>query len=97
MWESRGISKECGKGGNRFTAFHAFHTLFISIACFSRGKCGINRYAATQCKVPHSPRDAHGYSSLVNECIGDYALFEIHRHLNFRIAGDRPGIQSSHD
>jgi hypothetical protein len=46
------------------------------MACFSRGKCWINRYAVIQCNVPQSPRDAHRYSSLVNERIGDLALVE---------------------
>src|SRR5271156_6868132 len=32
--------------------------------------------AATQCNVPHSTRDAHWYSSFVNQCIGDYASLE---------------------
>jgi hypothetical protein len=40
------------------------------------GKCWINRYAAMQCNVPHSPRDARRSSSLVNECIGDLSHIE---------------------
>jgi len=32
--------------------------------------------AATQCNVPHSTRDAHRYSSLVNKYIGDLSSNE---------------------
>ena len=39
----------------------------------SESSCWINRYAATHGNVSHWPRDAHRYSSLVNEWIGDYA------------------------
>jgi len=41
------------------------------MACFSRRKGWINRYAATECKVSHSSRDAHRYSLLGIESIGD--------------------------
>jgi hypothetical protein len=61
-WECgnpEGISTECGKGGSRLHGFPPFPYSVISMACFSRGKCWINRYAATQCNMPHSPRDAH--------------------------------------
>jgi hypothetical protein len=43
------------------------------MACFSRGKRSINRYAATECIVPHPQQDAYRYSSIVSECIGDLA------------------------
>jgi hypothetical protein len=48
----------------------------ISIDCLSRGKCWISGYAATQ-SACHSPRDAHRYSTLVGERIGDFAAIEI--------------------
>jgi hypothetical protein len=47
-------------------AFHAFHTLSFPWPAFVLQKL-INRYAATQCNVPYSPRDANRYSSLANE------------------------------
>jgi hypothetical protein len=56
------------RGKNPLPILCHFHGLL-----FAR-QCWINRYAATHCNVPHSPRDAHRYSSFVNECIGDFAL-----------------------
>ena len=72
----KGFPKSVGRVGSRLHGFPCFPYSVISMACFSRGKCWINRYAATQCNVPHSPRDALRYSSLVNECIGDIALID---------------------
>jgi hypothetical protein len=46
------------------------------MACFSRRKCWINRYAATECKVSHSSRGALRYSLLGIECIGDLTKTE---------------------
>src|SRR5882757_6459851 len=73
----KGFPKSVGRVGSRLHGFPCFPYSVISMACFSRGKCCINRYAATPCNVPHSPRDAHRYSSLMNEWIGDFAA----RHL----------------
>jgi hypothetical protein len=45
--------------GSRLLGFPCFPYSVISMACFSRGNCWINQYAATRCNVLHSPRDAH--------------------------------------
>src|ERR1700723_1752669 len=56
------------------------------MACFLRGKGWINLYAAAECNVPHSTRDPHRYSSLVNKFIGDIArcrnFSQLHRRLS---------------
>jgi hypothetical protein len=52
-----------------------FHTPSFPWPAFRAANAG-NRYAATQCNVPHPPQDAYRYSSVVNECIGDNALIE---------------------
>jgi hypothetical protein len=67
----KGFPKSVGRVGSRLHGFPCFPHSVISMACFSRGKCRINRYAADQCSVRHSPRAVHRYSSFVDECIGD--------------------------
>ena len=66
----KGFPKSVGRVGSRLHGFPCFPYSVISMACFSPGKCWINRHTATQCNVPHSPRED---SSLVNERIGDLA------------------------
>src|SRR5271170_4933735 len=55
----KGFPQSVERVGSRLHGFPPFPYSVISMACFSRGKCWINRYAATQCNMPHSPRDAH--------------------------------------
>ena len=67
-----GISKKSmGKVGSRLSWLSMLSTLCHFHGLLSRGKCWIDRYAATQCNVPHSPRED---SSLVNERIGEWVL-----------------------
>src|SRR5271170_1654079 len=68
----KGFPQSVERVGSRLHGFPCFPYSVISMTCFSRGKCWINRYAATQCNVPHSPWDAHRYSLLVIEGIGDF-------------------------
>jgi hypothetical protein len=70
----KGFPKSVGRVGSRLHGFPCFPYSVISMACSSHGKCRLNRYAATQCDMPHSLRDAHWYSSLVIECIGEWLL-----------------------
>src|SRR5580698_4583412 len=53
MWkcgDPEGISKEFGEGvGSRLHGFPCFPHSVISMTCFSRDKCRINRHAAIQC------------------------------------------------
>src|SRR5580698_4447292 len=72
----KGFPKSVGRVGSRLHGFPPFPYSVISMACFSRGKCWMNRYAAAQCNVPNSPRDAHPYSSPVNERIGEKPVCE---------------------
>ena len=73
MWESRRDFQRVWEGWEAgFMAFHAFHTLSFPWPAFRVANVDkITRYAATQCNAPHSPSDAHRYSSLVIECISD--------------------------
>ena len=73
----KGFPRSVGRVGSRLHGFPPFPCSVISMACFSRGKCWINRHTAAQCDVPHPPRDAHRDSSLLNQCIGGFAKTEI--------------------
>ena len=58
MWESRRDFQRVWEGWEAgFMAFHAFHTLSFPWPAFSRGKCWISRYSATQSNVPHFARN----------------------------------------
>jgi hypothetical protein len=70
----KGFPKSVGRVESRLHGFPCFPYSVISMACFSRGRYEIKRHAANRCNVPHSPRNARRCSSLVNECIGDWAL-----------------------
>ena len=66
MWESRRDFQRVWEGWEAgFMAFHAFHTLSFPWPAFRR-KCWMNRYAATECNVPHFHEmliDTHRLSS----------------------------------
>ena len=47
----KGFPKSVGRVGSRLHGFPCFPHSVISTACFSRGKCRINRYAADRCNV----------------------------------------------
>ena len=58
MWEFRRDFQRVWEGWEAgFMAFHAFHTLSFPWPAFSRGKCWISRYSATQGNVPHLARN----------------------------------------
>jgi len=58
MWESRRDFQRVWEGWEAgFMAFHAFHTLSFPWPAFSRGKCWISCYSATQSNVPHLARN----------------------------------------
>jgi hypothetical protein len=51
----KGFPKSVGRVESRLYGFPCFPYSVISMVGFSRGKRWINRYAATQCNMPHSP------------------------------------------
>src|ERR1700733_15138756 len=69
-----------------FMAFHAFHTLSFPWPAFRAANVS-KPNAAIQCNVPHSTRDAHRYSSLVNKCIGDLSSNESRSFRDRRFLG----------
>ena len=56
----KGFPKSVGRVGSRLHGFPCFPYSVISMACFSPGKCWMNRYAANQRNLPHSPPDDPG-------------------------------------
>jgi len=71
MWESRRDFQRVWEGWEA-----GFMASMLSILCHFHGLLFARQMldkpnAAAQCNVPHSTRDAHRYSSLVNKCIGD--------------------------
>ena len=74
MWESRRDFQRVWEGWEAgFMAFHAFHTLSFPWPAF-RPESWIYRYATpAQCAAPATKRLS---LSVVDECIGDYALLD---------------------
>ncbi len=79
-----GISKECGKGGkpasrlSMLSTLCHFHGLLFARQMQDKPICR----RSVQCG--HSPRSVHGYSSLVNECIGDLSSAKRNQPTSFR-------------
>jgi len=73
-WECgnpKGISKECGKGGKPASRLSMLSTLCHFHGLLFARQMQDKPICRDQCNLRHSPRAVHGYSSLVNECIGD--------------------------
>jgi hypothetical protein len=95
MWGiPKGFPKSAERVGSRLHGFPFFPHSVISMACFSRDKCWIDRYAATKCNVPPSPWDAHRYSSLGIECIGDLSPTEAALTATFGQAAGKPFLRN---